>query len=273
MLGSGLDTDSNLRDGTSKQPFAHDTVPATAMTTRLRADRLLVERGLFDSRAKAHAAIEAGLVRANGAVVRKASDEIAFDAELIATPAHPYVSRGALKLKAALEHFGFDPSGRLCLDVGASTGGFTELLIERGAARVYAVDVGSGQLHAKLRTDGRVVSLEQTDIRKMTSGQLDRPPDFICIDVSFISLKLVLPAATSLAAPDAQLVALIKPQFEAGPEHNKKGIVRDRAVQQAVCAEIEALVASLGWKVLGILPSPIEGGSGNLEFLLGAVRD
>jgi 23S rRNA (cytidine1920-2'-O)/16S rRNA (cytidine1409-2'-O)-methyltransferase len=273
MLGSGFGYGSNLRDGTPKQPFARDAVPATAMTTRLRADRLLVERGLFESRAKAQAAIEAGLVSANGAVVRKASDEIAFDAELMATPVHPYVSRGALKLKAALDHFGFDPAERICLDVGASTGGFTELLLERGAAKVYAVDVGSGQLHARLRGDSRIVSLEHTDIRKATAEHFDAPPNFICVDVSFIPLKLVLPPALALTAPGAQLIALIKPQFEAGPEHNKKGIVRDPAVQQAVCADIEARVASLGWKVLGILPSPIEGGSGNLEFLLGAVRD
>ncbi len=242
------------------------------MTPRLRADRLLVQRGVFESRAKAQAAIEAGLVRANGAVVRKASDEIASDAELIATPAHPYVSRGALKLKAALDHFGFDPAGRICLDVGASTGGFTELLLERGAARVYAVDVGRGQLHAKLRGDSRVVSIEQTDIRKVAAGTFDTPPDLVSIDVSFIPLKRVLPPALALAAPSAQLVALIKPQFEAGPEHNKKGIVRDTSVHQAACADVEALVASLGWKVSGIIPSPIEGGDGNREFLLGATR-
>jgi 23S rRNA (cytidine1920-2'-O)/16S rRNA (cytidine1409-2'-O)-methyltransferase len=242
------------------------------MTSRLRADRLLVERGLFESRAKAQAAIEAGLVYADGAVVRKASDQVALDAELIATPAHPYVSRGALKLKAALDHFGFDPAGRICLDVGASTGGFTELLLERGATKVYAVDVGTGQLHAKLRADDRVVSLEQTDIRKVVASRFDAPPDFICIDVSFIPLKLVLPPALALTTPGAQLVVLIKPQFEAGPGHNKKGIVRDTAVQQAVCADIEALVASFGWKVSGIIPSPIEGGDGNREFLLGATR-
>jgi 23S rRNA (cytidine1920-2'-O)/16S rRNA (cytidine1409-2'-O)-methyltransferase len=242
------------------------------MTTRLRADRLLVERGLFESRAKAQAAIEAGLVRANGGVVRKASDEIAFEAELTATPAHPYVSRGALKLKAALDHFHFDPAGRICLDVGASTGGFTELLLERGAAKVYAVDVGSRQLHAKLRGDSRVVSLEHADIRNVTAAQLDAQPDFVCIDVSFIPLKLVLPPVLALAAPAAQLVVLIKPQFEAGPEHNKKGIVRDTAVQQAVCRDIEALVASLGCKVVGIIPSPIEGGDGNRESLLGATK-
>jgi 23S rRNA (cytidine1920-2'-O)/16S rRNA (cytidine1409-2'-O)-methyltransferase len=243
------------------------------MTNRLRADRVLVERGLFESRARAQAAIEAGLVRADGAAVRKASDEIAFDAELIATPAHPYVSRGALKLKAALDHFGFDPAGRTCLDVGASTGGFTELLLERDAAKVYAVDVGSGQLHAKLRGDSRVVSLEQTDIRKVTAPQLDTPPDFVCIDVSFIPLTLVLPPALALAAPTAQLVALIKPQFEAGPEHNKKGIVRDPAVHKTVCSDIEAFVSSLGCRVLGVISSPMEGGSGNIEFLLGAARD
>ena len=243
------------------------------MTTRLRADRLLVERGLFESRAKAQAAIEAGLVRADDAVVRKASDEIAFDAELIATPAHPYVSRGALKLKAALDHFHFDPARRTCLDVGASTGGFTELLLERGAAKVYAVDVGSGQLHAKLRGDSRVVSLEQTDIRKVTAAQLDAQPDFVSLDVSFIPLKLVLPPTLALAAPAAQLVALIKPQFEAGPEHNKKGIVRDPAVHKTVCSDIDAFVTSLGCRVLGVIPSPLEGGSGNLEFLLGAARD
>jgi 23S rRNA (cytidine1920-2'-O)/16S rRNA (cytidine1409-2'-O)-methyltransferase len=242
------------------------------MTSRVRADRLLVERGLFESRAKAQAAIEAGLVYADGAVVRKASDQIALDAELVAAPAHPYVSRSALKLKTALEHFGFDPAGRICLDVGASTGGFTELLLERGAAKVYAVDVGSGQLHAKLRGDRRVVSLEQTDIRKVTAEQFDAPPDFVCVDVSFIPLKLVLPPALDLAAPAGQLVALIKPQFEAGPEHNKKGIVRDTAVQQGVCADIQAFVVSLGWRVCGIIPSPIEGGDGNREFLLGATR-
>lgn len=190
----------------------------------------------------------------------------------MAVAVHPYVSRGALKLKAALDHFGFDAAGRTCLDVGASTGGFTELLLERGAAKIYAVDVGSGQLHTRLRGDSRVVSLEQTDIRKVTAGQLGTSPDLICIDVSFIPLRLVLGPTFALAAPAAQLVVLIKPQFEAGPEHNKKGIVRDTAVQQAVCADIEALVASFGWKVLGIIPSPIDGGDGNREFLLGATR-
>jgi 23S rRNA (cytidine1920-2'-O)/16S rRNA (cytidine1409-2'-O)-methyltransferase len=243
------------------------------MSTRQRADRLLVERGLFESRAKAQAAIEAGLVSANGVAVRKASEEIAADAMLRASAAHPYVSRGGVKLNAALDHFGFDPKGRVCLDVGASTGGFTQVLQERGTARVYALDVGHGQLHESLRTRPEVVSLEQTDIRALSPARLDPRPDLITVDVSFISLKLALPAALALAERPAQLVALIKPQFEAGRAHVKKGIVRDEAARAAVCADIAGFVASLGWRVAGVIPSPIAGGDGNAEFLLGAVRD
>jgi 23S rRNA (cytidine1920-2'-O)/16S rRNA (cytidine1409-2'-O)-methyltransferase len=244
------------------------------MTTpeRMRADRLLVERGLFDSRAKAQAAIEAGLVQANGATVRKASEEIARDADLTASPAHPYVSRGGVKLAAALDHFAIDPTGRVCLDVGASTGGFTQVLVVRGAKRVYAVDVGRGQLHDSLRGRPEIVSLEETDIRTLPASSFDAPPDLITIDVSFISLKLVLPAATALAAPSATLVALIKPQFEAGRDRVRKGVVRDPAVHQAVCDDIAAVAASLGWRVRGIIPSPIAGGDGNVELLLAAER-
>ena len=243
------------------------------MTQRRRADRLLVERGLFESRAKAQAAIAAGLVRANDAVVHKASDEIALDATLEAEPAHPYVSRGGLKLAAALDHFRFNPAGRVCLDVGASTGGFTQVLLERGASRVLAVDVGSAQLHASLRAHPAVVSLEQTDIRKLTSAQLGAAPDFVTIDVSFISLRLVLPPVLTLAKTRMHLVALIKPQFEAGPDNVKKGIVRDAAVHDAVCADISASAEALGLCVHGIIASPIEGAEGNREFLLGATRD
>ncbi len=243
------------------------------MSGRWRADRLLVERGLFESRAKAQAAIEAGLVSANGALVRKSSDEIESNATLSATPAHRYVSRGGVKLAAALDNFGFDPKGRICLDVGASTGGFTEVLLQRGARKVYAVDVGRGQLHASLRARPEVQSLEQTDIRKLTLAELGDLPDLIAVDVSFISLKLVLPAVLSLARAPAQLVALIKPQFEAGHARVKKGIVRDPQVHAAVCDEIAAFVAGLGWRVLGVIPSPIAGGDGNKEFLLGAARD
>ena len=237
---------------------------------KLRIDRLLVERGLFDSRAKAQDAIAAGLVKADGKVIGKASDEVAADAQIEATPAHPYVSRGALKLIAALDHFQFKPSGRICLDVGASTGGFTQVLLERGAAKVYAVDVGTAQLHQSLRGDARIVSLEQTDIRKLDAANLDPKPDLVVCDVSFISLRQVLPAALALAAKPVQLIALIKPQFEAGRAQLKKGIVRDEAVRRAVCEDIEGLVKSLGGDVIGVVPSPIEGGDGNVEYLIGA---
>jgi len=243
------------------------------MPPRQRADRLLVARGLFDSRAKAQAAIEAGLVFANGIVVRKASEEIVTDAVLNATPAYPYVSRGGVKLGAALNHFGFDPRGRVCLDVGASTGGFTQVLLERGARKVYAVDVGRAQLHGSLRARPEVVVLEETDIRNLSLARFEEPPDLVTIDVSFISLKQAAPAALALAKTPAQLVALIKPQFEAGRAALKKGVVRDPAVHAAVCEDIAAFIASLGWRVLGVILSPIAGGDGNVEFLLGAARD
>jgi 23S rRNA (cytidine1920-2'-O)/16S rRNA (cytidine1409-2'-O)-methyltransferase len=240
---------------------------------RQRADRLLVERGIFESRAKAQAAIQAGLVTANEQVVRKASEEIPVDAALRANAAHPYVSRGGVKLAAALDHFHLNPKGRVCLDVGASTGGFTHVLVNRGARRIYAVDVGHGQLHDTMRARPEVNSLEATDIRSLSRAQFDELPDFITIDVSFISLKLVLPPATALAKASAQLIALVKPQFEVGPGAAKKGIVRDPAVHAAVCDDIAKFIAALGWRVLGIIPSPIEGSDGNAEFLLGAARD
>ena len=239
---------------------------------RVRIDRLLVERGLFDSRARAQEAIAAGLVKAGGRIVAKASEEVAADAAIDASPAHPYVSRGGLKLAAALDHFKIDPKGRVCLDVGASTGGFAQVLLDRGAARVTAVDVGHGQLHPSLQGRPGLVSLERTDIRTLTAAQLGEPPDLIVIDVSFISLKLVLPAALALATTPAQLVTLIKPQFEAGRQAVKKGVVRDAAVHAAVCDDITAFTDTRGWRVLGVIPSPIEGGDGNVEFLLGAQR-
>jgi len=172
----------------------------------------------------------------------------------------------------ALDHFGFDPGGDVCLDVGASTGGFTEMLLARGAAKVYAVDVGHAQLHARLRDDPGVVSLEDTDIRGLDPALLAEAPDFATVDVSFISLKLVLPALDRLLGRPAHLVALIKPQFEAGRGNVKKGIVRDPAIHTAVCDDIAVFTASLGWQIAGIIPSPIEGGEGNKEFLLGASR-
>ena len=243
------------------------------MTERQRADRLLVSRGLFESRAKAQAAIAAGLVTANGVVIAKASDAIAIDAVVQATPEHPWVSRGGVKLAAALDHFRIDPKDRVCLDVGASTGGFTHVLHARGARRIYAVDVGRRQLHASLRVRPEIVSLEETDIRTLNPALLPEPPDLVVADASFISLKLVLPPALALARPPAQLIALIKPQFEAGRAHLKKGVVRDPQVHQAVCEDISAFVVGLEWKVLGIIPSPVTGGSGNREFFLGARRD
>jgi 23S rRNA (cytidine1920-2'-O)/16S rRNA (cytidine1409-2'-O)-methyltransferase len=247
-----------------------------SMTRRMRVDRLLVERGLFESRAKAQAAIAAGRVSADELLVRAPSEEISADAVLRAEPAHPYVSRGGLKLAAALDHLRsdpiFDPRGRVCLDVGASTGGFTELLLARGARRVYAVDVGRGQLHGNLRARPEIVSIEATDIRLLDPVRLDERPDFLVIDVSFISLKLVLPAALALARTPACLLALIKPQFEAGRGRAKRGIVRDPLVHAAVCDDIAALVTSHGCKVVGIVPSPISGGDGNREFFIAAHR-
>jgi 23S rRNA (cytidine1920-2'-O)/16S rRNA (cytidine1409-2'-O)-methyltransferase len=241
--------------------------------SRQRIDRLLVERGLFESRAKAQAAIEAGLVMVEGRIVAKASEEISADAKLNASAVHPYVSRGGVKLASALDHFHIEPKGRVCLDAGASTGGFTQVLLERGASRVYAVDVGHGQLHKSLQGRPEIVSLEDTDIRTVSVAKFEELPDLVTADVSFISLKLVLPSAFALVKPVAQLVALIKPQFEAGRSAVKKGIVRDAAVHAAVCDDISGFVASLGWRVLGIIPSPIEGGDGNAEFLVGAARD
>ena len=243
------------------------------MTARQRADRLLVERGLLDSRARAQAAIAAGLVTADGVPVRKASDAISTAAAIEAAPEHPYVSRGGVKLAAALDEFALDVTGRVCLDVGASTGGFAELLVAGGARRVYAIDVGHSQLHPRLRKREEIVSMERTDIRTLDPARLSEPPDFAAVDVSFISLKLVLPAVGNLLKQRASIVALIKPQFEARRADIKKGIVRDAAVHQAVCDEIAAFVVSQGWRVGGRVPSPILGGDGNREFFIEANRD
>lgn len=242
-------------------------------TLRQRADRLLVDRGLFESRAKAQAAIEAGLVTADERMVLKSSEQIPMDAKLRASAAHPYVSRGGVKLAAALDHFGFDPKDRICLDVGASTGGFTQVLLNRGARRIYAIDVGQGQLHKCLHLRHEIVSMNGTDIRTVSPNDLGELPSLVSVDVSFIPLKLALPPALRLAGSPAQLIAMIKPQFEAGPGATKKGIVRDATLHKAVCDDIAGLVISYGWRVLGTIPSPIMGGDGNAEFLIGAARD
>jgi 23S rRNA (cytidine1920-2'-O)/16S rRNA (cytidine1409-2'-O)-methyltransferase len=241
--------------------------------TRKRADVVLVERGFFSSRARAQEAIAAGLVAVNGATLRKASESVPDEALISAGQPHPYVSRGGVKLAAALDAFRIDPAGCICLDIGASTGGFTEVLLGRGAAHVYAVDVGHGQLHPKVAGDARVTNLEGTDARLLNATLVPQPADLLVGDVSFISLKLVLPAAIARLKPRATLAVLVKPQFEAGRERVKKGIVRDEAVHRDVCESMTAFVASLGFTPLGLVPSPIEGGDGNREFLLGARRD
>lgn len=242
------------------------------MTERQRADRLLVARGLFESRARAQAAIAAGLVTAGGKLVKKASDEIPTDAVIEASSEHPWVSRGGVKLSGALERYPLDIEDRVCLDVGASTGGFTEVLLANGASLVNAIDVGRGQLHPSLQGHPKILSREETDIRSLAGKRLDVRPTVVVIDVSFISLKHVLPVALELAATPTQLLALIKPQFEAPRSAIKKGIVRDEAVHQAVCDDIAAFAASLGCTQIEVFPSSIAGGDGNREFFLGARR-
>jgi 23S rRNA (cytidine1920-2'-O)/16S rRNA (cytidine1409-2'-O)-methyltransferase len=239
---------------------------------RKRIDTLLVERGLFESRARARAAIEAGLVVADNKKVAKPSETIPADAVLEAQPAHPYVSRGGVKLAGALERYPIDVEGHVCLDVGASTGGFTEVLLANGAALVFAVDVGQDQLHRSLRDNPRIISMEQTDIRSYEGKRLPARPDIVTIDVSFISLKHVLPVALSLAAAPTQLIALIKPQFEARGRHGKGGIIRDAAVHSRVCDDIASFAASLGCIDIEVFPCSIPGGDGNAEFFLGARR-
>jgi 23S rRNA (cytidine1920-2'-O)/16S rRNA (cytidine1409-2'-O)-methyltransferase len=237
-----------------------------------RVDVLLVERGLFESRARARAAIEAGLVTANDRKVAKPSEVLPADATLQAQSAHPYVSRGGVKLAGALEQYPIDIEGHVCLDVGASTGGFTEVLLANGAELVFAVDVGREQLHPSLRSNPKIVSMEKTDIRKFEGKRLPARPDIVVIDVSFISLKAVLPVALSLAAAPMHLLALIKPQFEAQGAHGKGGIIRDAAVHKRVCDDMAAFAEKLGCADIKVFPSSIAGGDGNAEFFLGARR-
>lgn len=236
--------------------------------SRLRADLLLVARGLAESRAKARAAIEAGGVLANGVVVAKPSDLIDETAQLDVTPPHPWVSRGGVKLAAALDAFGVDPAGRVCLDVGASTGGFTHVLLTRGATRVYAVDVGRDQLHASLRSDGRVVGLEQTDARKLTREQIPKAPSLIVCDASFIGSAKVLETPFSLAADQADAIVLIKPQFEAGPNAGRAGVLDEETARTAAQSAIDALDGLERFRVIASIDSPIRGGDGNLERLV-----
>jgi 23S rRNA (cytidine1920-2'-O)/16S rRNA (cytidine1409-2'-O)-methyltransferase len=239
---------------------------------KTRLDRLLVESGLAPTRSKAADLIKRGFVSVAGAPLLKPGALVMPDAELALSPeASPYVSRGGLKLEAALDAFGFDPKGRVALDIGASTGGFTDVLIARGAAKIYAVDVGSGQLHAKLRVNPKVVVLEGIDARKLSWSVIGEAVTAVVADVSFVSLTLALPAALRLAAPKAWLVALVKPQFEAGRAAvGKGGIVRKAADRERAVTRVWEFLEGEGWRVLGVIPSPILGGSGNEEFLLGA---
>jgi 23S rRNA (cytidine1920-2'-O)/16S rRNA (cytidine1409-2'-O)-methyltransferase len=243
--------------------------------SRLRLDQVLVERGLAESRSKAQALVLAGQVFSGERRLDKPGQTVTPDMPIqIRAPAVPYVSRGGLKLAGALDHFTIDPGGLVALDLGASTGGFTDVLLRRGAARVYAVDVGYGQLDWRLRNDPRVVVLEKINARQLSTEHVAEPVDLIVCDVSFISLELVLPAALALAGPNALLIALIKPQFEVGKgQVGKGGVVRDPALHQAVCTRISHwLAARPGWHVRGIVESPITGPKGNREFLIAAVR-
>ncbi len=233
--------------------------------TRVRADLLLVARGLAESRVKARAAIEGGGVRADGALVAKPSDLISEGAALEVTLPHPWVSRGGVKLAHALDAFGLDPAGRVCLDVGASTGGFTNVLLSRGAACVYAIDVGHGQLHPSLRDNARVVSWEKKDARRLTRAEIAEPPSMIVCDVSFISAAKALRAPLSLAAANADLIVLIKPQFEAGP--HKDAVLDDKRARAAAQNAIDALNSCEGFHLIAAIDSPIRGGDGALERL------
>jgi 23S rRNA (cytidine1920-2'-O)/16S rRNA (cytidine1409-2'-O)-methyltransferase len=242
--------------------------------SRLRLDHLLVSRGLAESRAKARAAIEAGGVTVNGAPARAASQPVTEAAEITYVDAFPWVGRGALKLERALELWPVQVEGRTVLDVGASTGGFTEVCLHRGAARVYAVDVGQGQLHPRVAADPRVVDLERTDARDLSAEIMPEAPQLIVCDVSFISLSKVLPIPLSLAAPDADLITLVKPQFEAeGPKAvGRKGVVKDPEAHAAAVSKTRDWLVALGWTIKGESESPIVGGDGNVEFLLWASR-
>ncbi len=240
---------------------------------KIQLDQLLVERGLAESRSRAQSLIMSGKVFSGESRLDKPGQSLAADTEIeLRSPDHPWVSRGGVKLARALEEFSIDPKGCVCLDVGASTGGFTHVLLERGAEKVYAVDVGRGQLAWSLRNEPRVVVLERTNARHLTRDQIPDPVEVIVCDASFIGLETILPAPLSLAAPGAVLVSLIKPQFEVGKGRvGKGGIVTDPALHEEVCARISAWLSERpGWTVAGVCDSPIEGAEGNKEFLIAA---
>jgi 23S rRNA (cytidine1920-2'-O)/16S rRNA (cytidine1409-2'-O)-methyltransferase len=240
------------------------------MMKAIRLDVALVEKGFFASRAQAQAAIAASLVQVNGAIITKPAYSVPQDAVLTAQALHPYVSRAALKLKAGLEAFKIEVKDKICLDIGASTGGFTQILLEQGAAKIYAVDVGKDQLHPLLRAEKRVISLESQDARTLT---LPEPVDILVSDVSFISLTKALPCPLSFLKPNGQLVLLIKPQFELTKENiSKGGLVRDKALHEKACQSVQTFLEAQQITILGHLPSPIVGGDGNVEFLIGGIK-
>ena len=241
---------------------------------KARADQLLVERGLAESRTRAQALILAGAVFSGETRIAKAGQTLAPDAPLeLRGRDHPWVSRGGIKLAHALDEFGLDPAGVTAMDIGSSTGGFTDVLLSRGADHVFAVDSGTNQLAWKLRQDPRVTVLEQTSARILTPAQIDRPCTWVVCDASFISLSKVLEVPLNLAAPQATLVALIKPQFEVGRgEVGKGGVVRDPALHARVCDEVQGWLTGIGWQVRGLTESPIKGPEGNVEFLVWASR-
>lgn len=240
-----------------------------------RADQMLVDRGLAESRTRAQALIMAGLVFAGDRKVDKPGQQFPAETQLdVKGRDHPWVSRGGIKLAHALDHFGWDVTGAVAIDVGSSTGGFTDVLLSKGAARVYAVDSGTNQLAWKLRQDPRVIVHEQTSARILTEAHVSEPVDIIVCDASFIGLAKVLEVPFRFAKPGARLAALIKPQFEAGREEvGKGGVVRDAAVHERVCREVSDWVAAQGWTVHGITTSPITGPEGNVEFLIGATYE
>ena len=239
--------------------------------SKKRIDVLLVERGLFESRSKAQAAIEAGGVRADGQVVAKPSEAVAEAAEIVAEAAHPWVGRGALKLAHAMAHWLVSPSGKIVLDIGASTGGFTQVCLAGGAYRVYAVDVGRGQLHQQVAADPRVINLEGLDARRLDPSHMPDAPELIVCDASFIGLEKALPAALGLAAPGADLIALVKPQFQVGPAKvGKGGVVKDEAARQGALDGVRGFLEAAGWRVQDAIDSPVEGADGNREYLLHA---
>jgi 23S rRNA (cytidine1920-2'-O)/16S rRNA (cytidine1409-2'-O)-methyltransferase len=243
--------------------------------SKIRIDQLLVERGLADSRTRAQALIMAGHVLMGDKRVDKAGLSVAPDAEIVIKGQdHPWVSRGGIKLAHALNHFGIDVGGTVAIDVGSSTGGFTDVLLTKGAERVYAVDSGTNQLAWKLRSDPRVIVHEQTSARILTADHIPETVELIVCDASFIGLAKVLERPLSFAGPGARLIALIKPQFEAGRgEVGKGGVVRDMAVHARVCSEVEQWLISIGWQVKGLTESPITGPKGNVEFLIFARLD